>query len=178
MTTYVVLLRGINLGSHNKVAMSDLRSFLTELGAEDVSTYVQSGNAVMRSARKAEPLGRAVERTLADRLGLDIVVVVRTAAQMTKVVGNNPFAGREKDPTKLHVAFLSKAPGAKRASALEVPGDGPEAFEVRGREVYLHYPNGYGRSKLTNAFVEKRLGVSATNRNWRTVTKLAELAGA
>ena len=102
--------------------------------------------------------------------------VVRTRDEMARVVEHSPFAGRGSDPAALHVTFLAAEPDPETVGRLEVPASGDDEFEVIGREVYLHCPNGYGRSKLDNAFWERRLQVPATTRNWRTVTKLVELA--
>src|SRR6266540_2357538 len=148
LQTYVVLLRGINVGGKTKISMSDLRTLLTGLGAEDVRTHLQSGNAVL----------------------------VRTSAQLVRVVASNPFSGKAKAPAKVHVAFLAAAPGRARVQALDPKRSEPDEFRVAGREIYLYYPNGYGRTKINNAYFEKQLGVAATTRNWNTVTKLAELA--
>jgi uncharacterized protein (DUF1697 family) len=176
--TYVALLRGVNLGSRNKVAMADLRGLVEGLGCEDVATYVQSGNVVFKSKAAASGLAGRIEKQIADELGLTVSVVVRSKAQLAKIVAGNPFAKRSDDATKLHVTFLAKKPAAANVKALEPERFPREELRVSGTEVYLHYPDGYGRSKLTNAYLEKKLGVAATNRNWRTVTKLAELAGA
>jgi uncharacterized protein (DUF1697 family) len=172
---YAALLRGINLGSRNKVAMPDLRALFEDLGAEDVTTYVQSGNVVFRSDRGAAELGRAIEREITKRLGLDVTVLLRTRAELAKVRDGNPFAGAE--PKALHLTFLAKKPQTARVRGLDPKRSPPDEFRVVGREVYLHCPNGYGRSKLSNAYFEKQLGVAATTRNWNTVTKLAELTG-
>lgn len=173
---YVALLRGINLGAHNKISMADLRTLFEAVGADDVTTYVQSGNVIFRSPDSAAALGPAVERQISDRLGLDVTVLVRTKTQLAAVADGNPFAGRERDSTKLHVTFLAEEPERERVRDLDPPPSKRDEFRVVGREIYLHCPDGYGRSKLTNAFFEKRLGVAATTRNWKTVTKLAELA--
>ena len=173
MPTYVALLRGINLGARNKVAMADLRDLFEAIGAEDVTTHVQSGNVVFRgTSRSAAKLERALEQQIKADLGLDVAVLVRTSAQLAALVTGNPFD----DPGNTHVTFLAEKPAAARVRQLDParsPGDG---FRVVGREVYLHCPNGYGRSKFSNAYFEKQLGVAATTRNWRTVAKLAELA--
>ena len=178
MATYVALLRAINLGSRNKVSMAALRELFAALGAEDVRTYVQSGNVVFDSSRSATRLSKAIGDRIARDLGLQVEVLVRTAKQLKAVVDGNPFAGRGVDAATLHVTFLSEAPTAARVRGLDPDGFAPDEFRVVGKEVYLRCPNGYGRSKLTNAYFEKQLGVAATTRNWRTVGKLAELAGA
>ncbi|MFC0508278.1 DUF1697 domain-containing protein [Micromonospora costi] len=177
MDRYVALLRGINLGSHARIAMADLRRLVTGLGHEDVRTYLQSGNVVFASAvRDAERLAAGIERAIADELGLTVPVLVRGTREMAAIAGGNPYAGREDDPTKLLVAFLRAAPERSRVDALTVPGGETAAFTVTGREVYLHYPDGYGRSKLSNAYLEKKLGVVSTTRNWKSVRALADLA--
>jgi uncharacterized protein (DUF1697 family) len=176
MKTYVALLRGINVGSHKRVAMADLRALFEGLGAADVATYVQSGNVVFKSADGAEKLTRAIERRIHRDLGLSVTVVVLTRAQLTKVLGGNPFAKAKKAPSKLHVAFLAEKPPRAKVSKLDPEHGRPDEFRVVGRQVYLHYPSGYGKTKLTNAYFEKQLGVAATTRNWRTITKLGELA--
>jgi uncharacterized protein (DUF1697 family) len=179
LKTYVALLRGINLGARNKVSMADLRALFLALESEDVKTYVQSGNVVFKSpVGSAAELSRAIEKRIDRDLGLRVTVLVRTPAQLEKLRAGNPFARNEKDPIKLHVTFLAETPGRDRVRKLEQTEAGPDAFRVVGREIYLHCPNGYGRSKLSNAYFEKQLDVAATTRNWKTVTKLAELAGA
>jgi uncharacterized protein (DUF1697 family) len=175
--TYVALLRGINLGAKKRVSMTDLRALFTSLGAEDVTTYVQSGNVVFKSGEGSAKLAAGIERRIRRDLGLTVTVLLRTKPQLAKVVTGNPFAKRVKDPTKLHVTFLAETPNRSRVRRLDREHGEPDEFRVVGREVYLHCPNGYGRSKLTNAYFEKELGVAATTRNWKSVTKLAELAG-
>jgi uncharacterized protein (DUF1697 family) len=174
--TYVALLRGINLGARNKVSMSDLRALLEALGAEDVSTYVQSGNVVFRSTERPATLERSIERRIRKDLGLSVTVLVRRRSQLARVVSANPFATQRADPKTLHVTFLAEKPEAACVRALDPTHGAPDEFRVVGQNVYLRCPNGYGRSKLTNAFFEKQLGVAATTRNWKTVTTLAELA--
>ena len=176
MKTYVALLRGINLGSQKRVAMADLRGLFEDLGAKDVATYVQSGNVVFKSADGAKKLTEAIERRIRRDLGLGVSVVVLTKAQLTKVLDGNPFAKAKKAQATLHVTFLAEAPPRAKVGKLDPKHGRPDEFRVVGRQVYLHCPNGYGRSKLTNAHFEKQLGVAATTRSWKTVTKLGELA--
>jgi uncharacterized protein (DUF1697 family) len=178
MTTYVALLRGVNLGARNKVSMADLRRLFESLGAEDVQTYVQSGNVVFNSpVRGVAKLTGAIEQRISRELGLEINVMLRTREQLAKIVAGNPFAAGQTEGTKLHVTFLTDAPERARVRTLQSVTFEPDEFHVHGREVYLHTPNGYGKSKLSNAYFEKQLDVAATTRNWNTVTKLAELAG-
>jgi uncharacterized protein (DUF1697 family) len=174
-TSYAALLRGINLGSHNRIGMARLRSLVEDLGGTEVRTYVQSGNVVFRSTLGTTAAARAVERAIRKELGLDVAVLVRTARQLRELVANNPFVGSKIAPKTLHVTFLAEKPDPKRVKQLLEESFEPERFEIAGQDVYLFFPNGYGRVKLNNAFLERRLGVAATTRNWRTVTALAEL---
>lgn len=179
MQTYVALLRGINLRSHNKVSMADLRALFSELGADEVTTYVQSGNVVFRTRQRPESdLRKAIEQRIIRDLGLDVAVLLRTKTQLRRVHSGTPFAAHSDEPTKLHVTFLADTPGRARVRALQSTPLGADELQVVGREVYLYLPDGYGRTKLGNTYFEKELGVTATTRNWRTVSKLVELTGA
>ena len=177
MKRYVALLRGINLGARNKIAMADLRDLFQALEAEDVTTYLQSGNVAFASRSGRAELSRQIERRIAQDLGLDIKVLLRTDGELAKLVAANPFA-TQTDPVKLHVTFLADAPAAARVRALDGQRFEPDEFRIAGPHVYLHTPQGYGRTKLNNTYFEKHLGVAATTRNWRTVTNLAELTQA
>jgi uncharacterized protein (DUF1697 family) len=174
--TYVALLRGINLGARNKISMTDLRELFGGLGAEDVTTYVQSGNVVFKTAIAARGLAGKLETKIKRDLGLDIAVLLRTPAELAALVEGNPFVESAREPKELHVTFLADRPQAARVARLDPQRSEPDEFRVVGRDVYLRCPNGYGRSKLTNAYFEKQLAVVATTRNWKTVTKLADLA--
>jgi uncharacterized protein (DUF1697 family) len=171
VATYAALLRAVNLGARNRVAMADLRALVEGLGGKDVRTYMQSGNVVFRHRSGVAGLVTALEQAIELEFGLEITVVVRSAAQLASVVQARPF-----DPTGLYVSFLASAP--KRAAVRElVEADhGPDRIAAKGKEVYLHLPGGYGQSRLNNAFLERRLGVRATLRNWRTVTAVTKLA--
>lgn len=169
MATLVVLIRGINLGAHKRVKMADLRAELEAAGYEEVRTYVASGNVVLRSADSAGKVGRAVEAILAEKLGVEAEVMVRTAAQIARVVEENPF-GEVEDGKKLHVAFLAGRPELPEDSE----GFAPEAFALRD-ELYLSLPNGMQNSPLMKALSGRRTGVSTTVRNWNTVTALHEM---
>jgi uncharacterized protein (DUF1697 family) len=179
MATFAALLRAINLGERNKIPMPGLRSLFSALGYEDVSTYVQSGNVVFRApARKASEIAGDIERGIADEFGLDVAVLLRTAAELRKVVDGNPYLKEESDPTKLQVMFLDRRPPAKAKNRLDPDRSPPDRFVLRGRELYLHRPGGSARSKLTIDYLERCLEARGTVRNWRTVTKLAELTRA
>jgi uncharacterized protein (DUF1697 family) len=172
----IVLLRGVNLASRNRIAMRDLREALEEAGFEDVSTYVQSGNVVLTSTASAKQVRSDVERLLADRFDLDVKVVVRTRAELAAVVKRNPFAKVATNPKLYQVTFLEKAPPAEVMRKLEAAGTGEEQVVHVGRELYAWHPDGVGRSKLAALMSGKGLGVAATARNWTTVTRLLEIA--
>ena len=174
--TYVALLRAINLGARNKVAMAELRSMFEAVGADDVRTHVQSGNVVFRSpVGTPSELEQTLEGAITETFGLDIRVLVRTAREIVKIDRSNPFADKG-DLRTLHLTFSAEPPAADRVRDLGNFDFGPDRFSVAGREIYLLCPDGYGRTKLNNAFLEKKLGVAATTRNWKTVTTLAEMA--
>jgi uncharacterized protein (DUF1697 family) len=174
---YVALLRGINLGARNKLAMGDLRALVEALGGEDVETYVQSGNVVFTSGADAGTLERGLADEIGRAHGLEVPVLVRSAGELNTIVRKNPFLRAGADEKSLHVTFLDEKPQQALVKKLDPSLSSPDELRVAGREVYLLCPNGYGRSKLSNAFFEKRLDVVATTRNWRTVRTLAELAG-
>jgi uncharacterized protein (DUF1697 family) len=172
--THIALLRGINVGGKNKLPMATLTSVVAQLGCEDVRTYIQSGNVVYRAGRAlSQRVGGLISRAIADKLGLAIPVVTRSAAELFEVIEESPFRGGE---DALHIAFLSSAPDAKAAASLDPQRSPPDSFVVSGREVYLHCPNGLGKTRLTNAYLDSKLGVTCTVRNWRTVLALAQLA--
>jgi uncharacterized protein (DUF1697 family) len=171
---YIALLRAINLAGHNRISMAELRDMFTSIGAEQVTTYLQSGNVVFDASDGAKHVAAAAEAEISTRLGLDIAVLLRTRKQLAGIVAANPFASRE--VSRLHLTFLQEPAPASRVRALDPSVGAPDEFQVHGREIYLHLPGGYGRSKLSNAYFEKQLGVVATTRNWKTVSTLADLA--
>jgi uncharacterized protein (DUF1697 family) len=176
VTRHIVLLRGINLGSRNRIAMPALREALTDAGFEDVETYLQSGNVVLSSDASQEQVARKCERQIAERFGLDIPVVVRTRDELAKVVKRNPLGKVATNPKRYQVSFLAgklEPEVVRKLAAVAAPS---ERFVVDGREIYAWHPEGVARSKLWAALAGKGLGVTATARNWTTVTKLLELA--
>ena len=177
-TSYAALLRGVNLGAHNRIRMPELRALVEGLDCTDVSTYVQSGNVVFRSGRAAGPLAETIEQCIRRSFGLDVAVVIRSRKQLDQLVAGNPFGRPRGKENTLYVTFLAGKPDRERVRRLGEESFDPERFEVVGENVYLSFPNGYGRSKLSNALLERRLGVAATTRNWRTVAALAELTAA
>ena len=177
MARHVVLLRGINIGPRNRIAMPALREALEEAGFTDVQTYLQSGNVVLESRAKPETVRRKVEQLIEERFGLEIAVVVRTRAELAAVVKRNPHAKVATNPKAYQVTFLSKKLPAKVVRELEEAAAEGEQVVVAGREVYAWHPKTIARSKLWSKLAGKGLGVTATSRNWTTVEALLELAG-
>ena len=175
MTTFIVLLRGINVGGHNKMPMQDLRDMLAVLGCEDVKTYIQSGNVVLRSSLDRTRLSTGIEAAIAKRFGFTAAVLLMNINDFQKVLSQNPFAEAAAEPKSLHISFLSEVPTAPDLASLKALKSPSEQFELRAKAFYLHAPDGIGRSKLA-ARVEACLGVSTTSRNGRTASKIAELA--
>jgi uncharacterized protein (DUF1697 family) len=186
MATHVALLRGINLGGKNKVAMSDLRALVAELGHADVATYIQSGNVLFTAQAGADcaVLARAITEAIAATLGVTAPVVVLTREELGQVYAANPFPD-EPDPKRVHAVVLSAPPGAELTARLDAAiaqsaakGASDAALTV-GRTLYLHTPDGYGNSDLSAAALRivssPKAGVTGTARNWATVTKLLEL---
>jgi uncharacterized protein (DUF1697 family) len=173
---YVALLRGINVGGKAMVPMAALRQTFASVGCEDVVTYIQSGNVVLRSPLPADKLQAALEAAAAARFGFEPAVMLRTADEMATVVAGNPYAGA--DEKHLHVGFLHAAPDAATEQCVGAIDCHPEEVTVVGRDLYLRLPNGMGRAALP-VKLERCLRPSpVTVRNWRTVTKLVELTKA
>jgi uncharacterized protein (DUF1697 family) len=176
MSVFVALLRGINVGGKNSLPMRDLVALFEDLGCRQVRTYIQSGNVVFEAN---EALGRrvpeAITRAIAKKTKLTIPVVTRTASELVKNLRDNPYLGKKADPARLYVAFLAEKPSAAQISALDPERSPGDEFVVKGRDVYLHLPNGVGKSKLTNAYLDSKLGTVSTLRNLATIQKLAAM---
>jgi uncharacterized protein (DUF1697 family) len=179
MIRHVALLRAVNLPSHNKVGMADLRQLLGDLGLQDVQSLLQSGNLVFGSkGRTSAQLEALLESEAKTRLGLDTDFFVRTASEWSTVISGNPFPEEaERDPGHLLVIFLKDEPDHKDVAALQAAITGREVVRAQGRHAYIVYPDGVGRSRLTNVLIEKKLRTRGTGRNWNTVLKLGALAG-
>lgn len=177
MPRYVALLQGINIGKHKRVAMADLTALVEGLGHADVKTHLNSGNVVFTAGggTNAE-LATAIEDAIAAELGLDVPVVVRSGEELARIVANNPFPEAAADPKTLHVTFLGAEPDPERVAALAEVDRGEDDYRVAGADVYLFYPNRTTGATFMPTGLGKALGVVATSRNWRTVTRLAEMA--
>ncbi len=172
----IVLLRGINLGAHNRVSMPALREALTGAGFEEVSTYLQSGNVVLAGKRSGEELERDCERLIEDVFGLRIDVVVRSQTELASVVERNPLAEVATNPKRYQVTFLAAPLSEDRAELLRAAAIEPERLVIDGRELYAWHPDGVARSKLWNSIAGKGLGVKGTSRNWTTIRNLMTMA--
>jgi uncharacterized protein (DUF1697 family) len=176
VTAAAALLRGINVGGRSKVAMADLRRIAADLGLADVTTYVQSGNLVFTTRHgDVDEAISGLEAAIASEIGLEITVIARTAQRLAEVAAGHPFASAQIEHRMLHVVFLADRPTSDAVAALDSDRSPPDRFEVRGDHIYLSYPGGSGRSKLSLDWFERELGVRGTARNWNTVTKLAEM---
>ena len=172
MGVYVAFLRGVNLGPTNKIPMSELRKLAEDLGYLDVATYINSGNLIFASTKKPTDLEREISAAIKERFGTDIDVAVRTAAQLRKIVAENPYP--DGSPSQVTVAFLTKPAPAEAKERVAALATEAEPFTFAGSEVYVHYSNGMGKSKLAEKF-SSVVGVSATVRNINTVKKVLAL---
>ncbi len=177
MTSYAVLLRGVNVGGHGRLPMATLSSVLQTMGCAGVRTYLQSGNAVLTSSAPAAQLAADVQDTLRRTTGLDVPVIVRTAAQLARVVDGWPFDPHSAATTR-HVVFLRRPSDAGVLVDRPLDEFHPDRAHVTAAEVYLSLPNGLGRSKLAALLSARQKNLVATTRNWNTVTALRDLTGA
>jgi uncharacterized protein (DUF1697 family) len=176
MPMHIALLRGINVGGRNMIAMSDLRNFLGALGFVGAKSLLQSGNLVFESKRTGAALERLLEAETKKRLDVSVDYFVRSAAEWEIIISRNPFPGEALlDPSHLLVMLLKNEPEAADAEALQAALKGPETVRADGKQLYMVYPEGIARSKLTNTLIEKKLKSRGTARNWNTVLKLAAL---
>jgi uncharacterized protein (DUF1697 family) len=167
------MLRGINVGGNKKVSMQVLKERYESIGFKNVQTYVQSGNVVFSTDASVSSTKDKIEKEIKREFGFDVLVFIRTKKELEDLLKNSPF--KQKDETKLHVTFLSEKPINVPIDELNSARIGEEEFLISGREIYLFCPNGYGVTKLSNNFFEKKLKVSATTRNWRTVNTLLSM---
>jgi uncharacterized protein (DUF1697 family) len=174
---YLALLRSVNIGGYGRMAMNDLRGTFGSLGYDDVVTYIQSGNVLFSaSSRSEDAIVEAIENRIAHDFGDSPAVLLRTVTDLRRIGSKSPFAKKGADPARHHVTFLDEAPSKAALQALQLPPSGKDELVVDGREVYVNTPDGYAGTKYTGTFIERRLGVVSTTRNWNTVTKLCELA--
>jgi uncharacterized protein (DUF1697 family) len=178
MPVFISMLRGVNLGAHNRIKMDELRSLYESLKLEDPRTYVQSGNVIFRTEETdVAKLTKKIQGRIAKTFGFSPAVVLRTTEEMRATVRANPFAKRRDIVAgKLLVTFLAAEPPAEASESLAAFKSLPEELHLRGRELFIYFPNGAGRSKLPWSQVEKLLKVTGTARNWNSVTKMIAMA--
>ena len=176
---YISILRGINVSGQKKIKMGDLKSLYELLGFQNVVTYIQSGNVIFDATvnNKAD-LKAKIEEAIEGKYKFHVPVEIRTNGEIENIIKNSPFGAVDlvEDGTKVLVTFLSSKPSEVKVSDIQKYVVEPEKLVVSGKEVYLYCPNGYGKSKLSNTFIESKLGIEATTRNWKSVHKLYELS--
>jgi uncharacterized protein (DUF1697 family) len=176
MTTYVVLLRGINVGGNKRIKMGDLRDALSAAGLDEPRTLLQSGNVVVDSNADTGALVDIVETTIESTFGFPSTVIVRTATEIREILADHPFSAEQiEDGRFAHVGFCRDEPDRDGFEALREAHDGPEEMKLIGRELFVYYPDGSGTSKLTNSAIEKHLATPTTSRNWNTVLKIGAM---
>jgi uncharacterized protein (DUF1697 family) len=173
MPTYIALLRGINVSGQKKIKMAELRNLLTEAGLTQVQTYLQSGNVVFQS-ESSEKASEKIERCIMEHYGYQVKVLLTTPDALGQIVAENPFS--EQDTKLLYVTFLAEDPAPELLEKLQAVDYSPETFVFKDNIIYTFAANGYGRAKLNNNFLEKKLKVAATTRNWKTVNALLEMS--
>lgn len=178
MPVIISMLRGVNVGGHNKVKMDALRGLYESLELRDPQTYVQSGNVIFTTEeRNMLRLAQRIENGIERAFGFHSDVILRTAAELREVIAKNPFATRrDTDPSKLLITFLAAAPGPEAREKARTFKAGPEELSINGCELYIYFPQGIGQSKLSMPALLKTLKTSGTGRNWNSVTKMLEIA--
>jgi uncharacterized protein (DUF1697 family) len=178
MPTFVSLFRGINVGGHHKIKMNELKNLYETLGLKDVRTYIQSGNVVFTSDdADVTHLQQQLKESIAQTFGFSVEIIARTSDELQDIIAKNPFQGQQnKESQWVIVLFLATIPDNTAQENLLKTYVGPEEIFFSGKEVFLYYTDGIGRSKLSNSFLEKKLKVVGTARNWNTVLQLQEMA--
>jgi uncharacterized protein (DUF1697 family) len=178
MKTFIALLRGINVGGHRKIEMAALRALGAELGFTAIQSYIQSGNLVFASTGTTAAAEASLDRAIADRFGFPVEVLVRAAEAWPALVQGNPFLKAcAQEPNLVMMALAKRPPSKDAATALRERATQGERIETAGEALWIHYAGGVARSKLSPALIDRLVGSPVTARNWRTVLKLAELAG-
>ena len=177
MITYISILRGINVSGQKLIKMDTLRKLFENLGFNNVLTYVQSGNVIFRSNDiELCQLEQKISLQIEKDFGFDVTVIILTVDKLKYIIDNNPFTKNpDKDPAFLHVTFLSSKPDNFDPKAIENKKQEGEEISFSDNAVYLYCPNGYGRTKLTNNFLEAKLKAGATTRNWKTTNELFKM---
>ncbi len=178
MTTYISILRGINVSGHKMIKMDALRQMYAELNFKNIQTYIQSGNVIFQGKKsKTQDLEKKIVSKISDNFGFDVPVLVREQIEVKEILENNPFVNkRNEDISHLHVTFLSSEPLKDNIDKIQSGQYATDEFILTGKIIYLFCPNGYGNTKLINSFFENKLKVVATTRNWKTTNELNNIA--
>ena len=179
MQTFISILRGINVSGQKKILMADLKALYESLHFKEVATYIQSGNVVFKSDAKLSDvqLAQKIEKAIGAKYNFEVPVMIRSIEEWEKAISQNSFTKEKNiDLKKLHITFLSEVPARENVESIKNADFLPDQFVIKGKEIYLHIPESYGETKLSNNFFEKKLKTKATTRNWNTVNKLFEMA--
>ena len=178
MQTYISFLRGVNMTGHNSMKMNDLLQLYIELGFEDAETFIQSGNVIFRTPSENESATTdKIEKSIKQRFGYDIRVMIRNIEELRVIFSSNPFTGEEKfDPALTAVILLHEIPSEAQIQKVINADYPPDKFKIIGREIFIFCPNGFGRSKIYTNFFENKMGVTGTARNWKTITTILNIA--
>ncbi len=177
MTRYISVLRGINVGGKRKILMVDLKMLYEKLGFSNITTYIQSGNVFFDSDQEENEISRKIEKAIIDHYGFTVPVIIRTLAEMETIFADNPFLKlQDTNIENLHLTFLSEAPSSELLDKIKKVDIGLDKIKIIHNNAYIYIYGKFLESKISNALFEKNLKVSATNRNWRTVSKLVEIA--
>ncbi|HHH54290.1 MAG TPA: DUF1697 domain-containing protein [Bacteroidetes bacterium] len=174
----IAILRGINVGGKRKILMKDLKLVFEKLNFKDITSYIQSGNIVFDSAEGLDNnlLELKIKKAILDNFGFDVPVIIRTQKEINEIIAENPFLQNDVDISHLHLTFLNKIPEEQNLKLISKMNFSPDRFLINGKNIYIYCEGKYHKSKLTNNFFEKKLKVTATTRNWKTVLKLSELS--
>ncbi len=178
MYTFISILRGINVSGQKKIKMEDLKTLYQSLDLTNVKTYIQSGNVIFSCPESdASELAKIIEDKIVEVFNFSVAVLIRTRNNFEQIIQNNPFlTDNKEDFSGLYVTFLAKAPTQSALDSIKLISLESDRFYISGTEIYGFCPDGYGKTKLSNNFFEKKLGVAATTRNWKTVNKLYDLS--
>lgn len=177
MPVLISMLRGVNLGPHNRIKMDALRAVYVSLKLQDPRTYVQSGNVIFKTKENTPQLAKKIQNAIQKQLGCCPDVILRTTDELRKAIAASPFADRPNlEPSKILVSFLHAEPPREAAGGFERFKDYPEEVHLKGRELYIYFPNGAGKTKLPWSAVERLLKVTGTARNWNSVTNMLKIA--
>ena len=177
MSTFIALLRGINVGGQKKITMTDLKKLFEVSGFTNVQTYIQSGNVIFESQNSnTKAIKNQIEKKVKEKYKFDVEVFITSNNELKNILRKNPFIKKKKDAERFYVTFLSEKPDSVNISKLNETNYLPEEYIIDGNVIYLYFPNGYGKAKLNNNLFENKLKVPATTRNWKTVNMLFELS--